>query len=83
MVRTQVQLTEDQVQKLKKIAARERKSVAELVRQAVDQWLVLAEPLSVEERKQRALSIAGKHRSGISDLGKNHDKYLNEGSSAW
>lgn len=50
MVRTQVQLTEEQSLKLKRIAAREQKSVAELVRQAIDQWLVLAEPLSVEER---------------------------------
>lgn len=83
MVRTQVQLTEEQALKLKRIAAREQKSVAELVRQAIDQWLVLAEPLSVEERRQRALSIVGKHHAGVSDLGRNHDKYLNEGRSGW
>jgi hypothetical protein len=83
MIRTQVQLTEEQVFRLKQVAAREQKSMAELIRQAVDQWLVLAEPLSIEERKQCALSIAGKYRSGISDLGVNHDKYLNEGNGAW
>lgn len=83
MIRTQVQLREEQVLKLKRIAEREEQSVAELVRQAVDQWLILVEPLSVEERKQRALSIAGKYRSGITDLSVNHDKYLNEGTGTW
>lgn len=83
MVRTQVQLREEQAEKLKIIAEREKQSVAELVRQAIDQWLLLVEPLSVEERKQRALSIAGKYRSGIADLAVNHDKYLNEGTGTW
>jgi Arc/MetJ-type ribon-helix-helix transcriptional regulator len=83
MVRTQVQLTEKQAEQLKRIAVRERKSVAELVRRAVDQWLVLAEPLSIEERKQRAISIAGKYHSERPDLAINHDKYLNEGSGTW
>ncbi len=83
MIRTQIQLTEEQISKLKRIAGREQKSVAELIRQAIDQWLVLAEPLSIEERKQRALSIMGKYHSGLADVGVNHDKYLNESSGTW
>ena len=83
MIRTQVQLTEEQAQQLRRIANREQKSVAELVRQAVDQWLLLAEPLSVEERKRRAISVAGKYHSRVSDLARNHDTYLGEGDTTW
>lgn len=39
MVRTQVQLTAEQVRALRRMAAREGVSVAELIRRSVDAWI--------------------------------------------
>ncbi|MCB0114701.1 MAG: ribbon-helix-helix domain-containing protein [Caldilineaceae bacterium] len=83
MVRTQVQLTEEQSERLREIAEQENVSMAELVRRAVDHWLTVAAPMSVEERKRRSLAAIGKYHSGLPDFAVNHDKYLNEGTGAW
>lgn len=78
MVRTQVQLTEKQITALKKLASKRRVSIAELVRQGVDSVLESDIEASDEERRQRALSVVGKFKSGRKDLSTNHDKYLAE-----
>ncbi len=78
MVRTQVQLTEEQVTALKKMASKKHVSIAELVRQGVDSVIKSDIETSDEERRQRALSVAGKFKSGVKDLSTNHDKYLAE-----
>ena len=39
MIRTQIQLTEEQAQRLKTLAAEQGKSVAELIRQSVDETI--------------------------------------------
>ena len=78
MVRTQVQLTERQVKLLKQLAASKNTSVAEIIRQAIDNFLKMQTTVDLEERKQRAIKAAGRFRSGISDLSEAHDKYLNE-----
>jgi len=78
MVRTQVQLTERQVKLLKQLAASKNTSVAEIIRQAIDNFLKMQTTVDLEERKQRAIKAAGHFRSGISDLSEAHDKYLNE-----
>jgi predicted DNA-binding ribbon-helix-helix protein len=83
MIRTQIQLTEEQVQQLKDISQAENLSVAELVRRAVDHWLVTAAPLTVAERRERSLKAIGQFSSGLSDLAINHDKYLSEGKGTW
>jgi len=79
MVRTQIQLTERQARELKKMAAREGVSMAEVVRKAVD--AKIREGVSEvpwEERVRRAMAVMGKFHSGIRDLAVNHDKYLAE-----
>jgi hypothetical protein len=43
MIRTQIQLTEEQARRLKAMAAERGTSVAELIRQGVDDLLQLAE----------------------------------------
>ena len=53
MIRTQVQLTEEQTQALKEMAHREQTSMAELIRQAIDRWLETAGPISPAERFER------------------------------
>jgi hypothetical protein len=78
MVRTQIQLTEEQSRSLKQLAEKDDVSVAELIRRSVDRYLQDREGFSEEERKRRLLSIIGTGRSGVSDLGVNHDQYLAE-----
>ena len=78
MVRTQIQLSERQVKALKKLAVQRKVSVAELIRQAVDEQLRAVGQAGPEERKQRAIAAAGRYNSGLTDLATNHDKYLAE-----
>ncbi|MBC7106717.1 MAG: ribbon-helix-helix domain-containing protein [Firmicutes bacterium] len=78
MVRTQIQLTEEQFAALKALAAAQGISMAELIRRGVN--LVLESPgqLSHAERIRRAIAVAGRFRSGLRDLSVRHDEYLAE-----
>jgi hypothetical protein len=78
MVRTQIQLTEEQSSLLKRISNQRKISVSELIRQGVDFYLRSCGNISDEERRQRAVAAAGKFHSGLKDLSSNHDKYLPE-----
>ena len=78
MIRTQIQLTEKQAKNLKRIAASSHRSVAELIRQAVDNMIKSAVLVDVEERRRRALAASGRFSSGLQDLSTEHDKYLAE-----
>jgi len=78
MVRTQIQLTEKQAASLKRLAAARHLSVAELIRQAVDAAIRGGMPIDDEEKRRRALAIAGRFRSGRRDISREHDKYLGE-----
>ncbi len=78
MVRTQIQLTEDQSKALKKIAQSRHLSVAELIRKAVDTVIKSSTVVNVEERHKRAMEIVGKFGSGKRDVSKKHDLYLTE-----
>ncbi|MGO9953493.1 MAG: ribbon-helix-helix protein, CopG family [Dissulfurispiraceae bacterium] len=77
MIRTQVQLTEKQVEKIKSIAARKRQSMAEVVRDAIDGMIEGKTRPDLGERRKRALELAGKYK-GESDLSTRHDDYLSE-----
>jgi predicted DNA-binding ribbon-helix-helix protein len=76
--RTQIQLTDEQSQELKRLAAQRRTSVAELIRQAAEEILRESSILGRAERKERARAIAGRFRSGKRDLSTEHDEYLAE-----
>ena len=78
MVRTQIQLTEEQSKALKKLSAQRDISVAELIRQGVDHYLRSCGTISQTERRQRAIKAAGQFRSGQEDLSEKHDVYLAE-----
>ena len=78
MVRTQIQLTERQTRQLKALAKEQGISMAELIRRSVDQLLESQETVDWEERKRRALLIAGLFASDVPDLSTNHDEYLAE-----
>lgn len=77
MVRTQIQLTEEQARRLKRMAAERGVSVAEVIREAVDR---LPDPDDRAERWARALAAVGKghDREGATDVSVRHDDYLAE-----
>ncbi len=78
MVRTQIQLTEEQAKVLKRIAGSRHLSIAELIRRAIDTMIKTSTSTDPEERLRRALEIAGKFSSGKRDISKKHDIYLSE-----
>lgn len=78
MIRTQIQLTEEQAQALRALAAARRTSVAELIRQSVDELLQNTVGIDVAERRRRAIAAAGRFHSGKTDISTNHDNYLVE-----
>ena len=78
MVRTQIQLTQEQAKALKRLALSRHMSIAELIRQAVDVLIKSSSALDVVERRKRAIDIVGKFGSGRHDISKEHDKYLVE-----
>lgn len=78
MVRTQIQLTEEQARRLKAMAAEQGESMAALIRRGVDALLAAEPPTCTAERKRRAVEAAGRFRSGLTDVARNHDRYLAE-----
>ena len=87
MVRTMVQLTEEQVKALKAMAKSRKTSVAKLVRESVAFYVASSTQITLQERQKRARairSIAGKYDDiqGAKDLSTNHDKYLEEAFSS-
>ncbi|MEW6574255.1 MAG: CopG family transcriptional regulator [Bacillota bacterium] len=75
MIRTQVQLTEDQLKALKRLSAKEGVSLAELIRRAVDDLVRRNEAVAL---KEKMLGVAGRFRSGLGDLAEQHDRYFAE-----
>jgi len=78
MIRTQIQLTEEQAQRLRSIALERGVSVAELIRQSIDLYIQSSMQPTPAEKRLRALSIAGIGASGRTDLSTEHDRYLAE-----
>lgn len=78
MVRTQIQLTEEQARLLKQRAAQHGVSMAQIVREAVQDYLDRAAGVDSVERKRRAWAAAGQFHSGREDIAEDHDRYLSE-----
>lgn len=78
MIRTQIQLDEEQLKALRQSSAETGRSVADLVREGVKLYLSSRKRPSREEQVRRAIAAIGKYRSGIKDGSVNHDRYLAE-----
>jgi len=86
MVRTMIQLTEDQAKALKKLARMRKTSVAALVRESVTLYVNTDKSSAKQdERRRRALEGLKKIKmakykdiEGKKDLSTNHDQYLVE-----
>ena len=73
-----MQLTNDQLNALRRASNATGKSVAELIRQGVDHYLAGRNELTREQRIERAIRTAGKFSSGRSDVSAKHDEHLAE-----
>jgi hypothetical protein len=82
MVRTQILLTPEQAEALRRTAAADGCSMAELVRHAVDAWLRQRGEGGREGVARRSLAALGRYGSGVRDLGAGHDRYLDEAFGA-
>lgn len=78
MVRVQVRLTEEQVRRLRELAAARGVSVAALVRESVDRLFEDPSLQTVADRRRRAMSIVGCGCSGLTDVAVRHDDHLLE-----
>ena len=79
MIRTQIQLTETQARALKAQARIEERSMAELVRESVAEYLARRGAPDLRELARRARGLEGRFRSGCPDLAEEHDRYLDDG----
>ena len=82
MVRTQIQLTEAQAERLRRLAAKRGVSVAALIRDSVDHALEREDRAALWER---AFEVIGKYgdREGATDVSEGHDDYLVEAYDDW
>lgn len=80
MRRTQVLLTEEQVRRLRKEAAQRGVSMAEIIREALEEHLSCQQG-QWREFRRRALAVVGRFASGCHDVSKEHDREL-EGAYA-
>ena len=78
MKRTRIQLTEEQARALKAQARMEERSMAELVRGYVAEYLARRRTPDVRELARRARVLKGRFHSGSPDLAEAHDRYLDD-----
>lgn len=78
MIRTQIQLTEEQARALREVASGEGVSMAEVVRRGIEEMLRERCLPSRSDTRRRALAVVGRFRSGRPDLGQEHDRELSE-----
>ncbi len=78
MIRIRIQLTESQVSALKTLAKAEGRSLSELVRECVADYLSRRHPPDIRDLAERASSLKGRFRSGHPDLAKAHDRFLDD-----
>jgi hypothetical protein len=79
MIRTQIQLTEEQTRRLRDEARLSGQSMAELIRQSVDRYLEhLGSTVAGRVSRSSALEVAGRFHSGRSDVAIKHDDHLDE-----
>lgn len=78
MVRTQIQITENQARALRVLASSEGRSMADIIREGIESLLAERGVRNRREIARRALAVIGAFRSGVDDLATDHDRYLAE-----
>ena len=82
MIRTQIQLTETQMRTLKSLSIIRGVSMAELIRNSIDEFVQNVGVVDDAEQRRRALQASGHYSSGRSDITASHDEYLEEAFSS-
>ncbi len=77
MIRTQVQIKENQINWLRNMAKDKGVSVSQLIREGINLYRSKEERLPME-KKEKALAAIGRFSSGRSDVSTRHDAYLSE-----
>jgi predicted transcriptional regulator len=72
--RTEIELSPSHWQRLSQLAKRRKKSVSQLIADAVEQYLQREQQSDWEERKRRTLAAVGRFPAA-SDLAEKHDEY--------
>ena len=73
MIRTQISMTQDQANGLRKLAALRERSQSALLRDALDSLLGDA---SLDQQIAAARAVIGRHGSGRQDVSEGHDREL-------
>ena len=77
MIRTRIQLTEEQVRAIKTRARSEERLMAELVHERVVEYPA-RRPTPDRELARRVRGLEGRFRPGCADLAEEHDRYLDD-----
>lgn len=77
MIRTQIQLEEDQMQWLRQKASEKGISISQLIREGLTLYRASEERLP-EDKKKRAMAAVGRFESNVTDISEKHDAYLSE-----
>ena len=78
MIRTQIQITEEQAARLRNMSSERRQPIAELIRMSIDCFLQKEAGLSGERKRAKAKGVAGRFASTLTDASAEHDRYLEE-----
>jgi hypothetical protein len=78
VVRTQVQLTQEQAAQLRRLSAQQQRSMADLIREALDDLLMRQDTSARQDRMRRATRAFGRFRSGSANLSRRHDAHFAE-----
>lgn len=81
MLRVQAQLTEDQLRRLRALAAEERVSIAALLRRGADLVLERGAGDTRDDRRRRALEAVGRFTDD-GDVARRHDEHLDDAFGA-
>ena len=77
VIRTQISLTNEQMDRLKRAARQRRVSIAAIIRDAVDA-AVPDDASDRTTRQRRAFALTGAYASGTTDTSERHDEILGD-----
>jgi hypothetical protein len=78
MIRTQIQITEEQAAILRTLSIERRCPIAELIRMSIDSFVQREAGISGDRKRAKAKSAAGRFASSCTDISTEHDRYFAE-----